>query len=791
MQRRDFLKLSATAGAVSCVTACGSKTAETVTPPQPDAQEQVNWGSCTCNCGHSCPLQVVTRDGDIVRIETDNLGDDSWESHQSRACAKGRSFKKKVYAADRLKAPMKRIGKRGEGRFVEISWEEAFDTIAAELRRVIDTYGNEAVYCQYGSGRLYSWFSGGHWNGGGRWGAKLLNLLGGYLGQYNTYSSGQASNAGQYTFGGRPVSGYAELQNSDFYLSFGHNPGETEMSGAGGGYDLSVLAKGLETVIVDPRYTDTLVSKEAKWLPIRPGTDAALCEALCYEIITRGAADEAFLNRYCVGYDNQTLPQGAPANADFKSHILGGGPDGVAKTPEYAAPITGIAADEIRALATKLIAAEAPFIGQGLGPQRQANGEQTVRAITMLPLLLGKVGLPGTSTGFTPAKNVFPLTLSPTGANPTKAQIPCFMWSEAVARGEEMTALKDGVRGVDQLSTGIKFIWNYAGNALINQHSDANGTHRILEDESLCEFILVHDVQMTPSARYADILLPDLTDVEVNDISGNPATHAGVITAMTSAIRTPFEAKGCFEVCLEVARRLGVEREYAEGRSYQQWLEHLYNGFAASKGYPEYAELVRMGIYRVQDTTPKIGLEAFVDNPEANPLATPSGKIEIYSETLAQMAQSWVLPEGDEIPAIPSYVRTWEGYEDVDTRAEYPLQLIGHHTKGRTHSSFHSNRWMREAVEDCVWINPKDAQERMIQSGSLVLIRSKRGQVRVRARITPRIMPGVVSLPQGAWRNNAGEVDDGGCVNTLTAMRPTAIGKCNPQHTNLVEITPA
>ncbi|ABV36015.1 anaerobic dimethyl sulfoxide reductase, A subunit, DmsA/YnfE family protein [Shewanella sediminis HAW-EB3] len=788
MQRRDFLKLSAAAGAVSCVTACGSKKTETVIPEVPVA-EKINWSSCTCNCGHSCPLKVVTRDGKIARIESDDLGDDSWESHQSRACAKGRSTKKKVYAADRLKVPMKRVGKRGEGNFREISWEEAFDTIAAQLRRVIDTYGNESVYCQYASGRLYSFFSGGHWAYGGLWGAKLLNILGGYLGQYNTYSSGQASNAGQYTFGGRPASGYAELRNSDLYLSFGHNPAETEMSGAGGSYALSVVAKGVETYVVDPRYSDTAVSSQCHWLAIRPGTDGALCEALAYEIITQGAADEAFLAKYCVGYDQSTLPASAAANSDYKSHILGQGPDGVVKTPEYAAAITGICAEEIRLLATKLIAAKAPFISQGLGVQRHACGEQAVRSILMLPLLLGKVGQSGTNTGFQPARNVYPLAFSPTGANPVTAKIPCFLWTDAVVRGEEMTATTDGIRGAEKLSANIKFIWNYAGNALINQHSDVNKTHEILQDESLCEFILVHDVQMTPSAKYADILLPDLTDAEGTDISANSATEAGVLTAMTSSVNTPFSAKGCFEVCLEIAKRLGVEQEYAEGKNYQQWLESLYNEVAVKKGYPNYDELVKMGIYRVKDTKPVIGLKSYIDDPVASPLSTPSGKIEVYSETLDTMSKTWTLNEGDEIPAIPKYIKTWEGFEDLETKKQYPLQLIGHHAKGRTHSSFHSNPWMREAVEDAVWMNPKDAAARGISQGDEVLVTSLRGKLKVRARVTPRIMPGVTSLPQGAWTKKQGDVDVGGCVNALTSQRPTAIGKCNPQHTNLVEIS--
>ncbi|QIZ78033.1 DMSO/selenate family reductase complex A subunit [Ferrimonas lipolytica] len=791
MERRNFLKLSATAGAVSCITACGSKSSNSSTPTVPEvSEEQVNWAACTCNCGASCPIKIVTQDGTITRVETDDMGDDSWAEHQSRACARGRSFKRKVYAADRLKVPMKRVGKRGEGNFEEISWEEAYDTIADNLKRIIDTYGNESVYCQYATGRLYSFFSGGHWINAGQWGGRLLNLLGGYTRQHNTYSSGQLANAGSLMFGTTSSSSYAEMGKSDFILTFGFNPAEMRASGAGGTYDYSVFTQNVETVVVDPRCSDSALGDQHSWMAIRPGTDAALCEALAHEIISRGAADDAFLAKYCVGYDQSTLPDSAAEFSDFKSHILGLAPDDVPKDVAYASAITGISEAKITELADKLIAADKPFVTQGLGPQRHACGEQTVRAITMLPLLLGKVGKEGTNTGFMPSTNTGAFWLSPTGTNPVETSIPCFLWTEAIINGENMTAEEHGIRGSDKLSANFKFIWNYAGNAMINQHSDTVETDKILQDDTLCEFILVHDVQMTPSAKYADILLPDFTDAEVNDISANSGTDSGVLTAMTTSIDTPFDPKGCFEVANEVAKRLGVEAAFNEGRTYQEWLEYLYAASTAGGDYPTYEELVEQGIYRLKNPVQVIGLKSFIDDPDINPLSTPSGKVEVYSETMQTMADTWILPDGDEIPAIPKYISTWEGYEDKETKEKgYPIQLIGHHTKGRVHSSFHSNDWMREAVEDAVWMNPKDAQERGISQGDTVLIESLRGTVKVRARVTPRIMPGVASLPQGAWLDMKDGIDEGGCVNTLTSLRPTAIGKCNPQHTNLVEIS--
>ncbi|MGI2258435.1 DMSO/selenate family reductase complex A subunit [Shewanella sp. GXUN23E] len=787
MERRSFLKMSAALGCAASVAGCDSSSSDVdAKPPLPPMSlERVNWSSCTCNCAAACALKVYSRDGVVTRVETDSSGPDTGVDIQARACLRGRSSRQKIYAADRLKTPMKRVGKRGEGKFVPISWDEAYSTIAAELKRVIDTYGNDAVYWQYASGT-------NQYRAGGRESSKrLLNLLGGFLDMYGSYSAAQIVPASVYTFGEFASSDYKQMNNSDLILSFGFNPAETRMSGTGGGYDYVNAATEVTTIVVDPRYSESALADGCSWLPIRPGTDAALCEALAYQIISQGRHDQQFLDKYCVGFDQQSLPESAPANSDYKSHILGLGADGIAKTPAWAAAITGIPERQIIDLADKLTNARAPFITQGWGPQRQANGEQTARAIYMLPLLLGKLGLPGTNNGNWP-RHGGTLGAMPIGVNKVKAKIPCFMWTEAVINGKNMTATEHGVQGVDKLSQNIKFIWNYAGNTMINQHSDTFATAKILEDESLCEFILVHDVQMTPSAMFADILLPDVMDLEQHDIISNPGTNMESVIAMTTSVKPPFEAKSCFDVCLELAKRLGVEEAFTEGRDYQQWVEYVYQrSRTKNPALPSYQEVCEKGVVKVAQQGEGITLQKFIADPLANPVSTPSGKIEIYSERLAQIAAQWALPEGDVISAIPMYCDTWEGVGDLETKQDFPLQLIGHHTKGRTHSSFHNIPWLREAVQDAVWMNPIDAMNRGINQGDEVIVSSKRGAVRTIAKITPRIMPGVASLPQGAWFKPENGTDIGGCVNSLTSLRPSPLAKGNPQHTNLVQITRA
>jgi len=797
MERRSFLKMSAAMGCAVTVTGCNTGSSDVnVVPPITTLEEKVDWSCCTCNCGHNCPLKVITVDGKVTRIETDNIGDDKFGTHQVRACLKGRSSRKKVYSPDRLNGPMKRVGPRGHASsFVECTWEEAFSIIAKNLSRVYAESGPSAVYPHYGTGRLYAKYSGGDWRWAGQWGAKLLCEMGGYLNHYGTYSSSQQLAAMNHTYGGNASSTYTEMRHSDLIVAFGFNPAETRMSGAGGTYDWSTCTKDKKIIMIDPRYSDSCLGKEDKWLAIRPGTDAALCEALAYEIITQGKADKAFLDKYCVGFDSDTLPASAKPGRDYKSHILGNGEDGIAKTPEWAEKITGIAANDIRDLANELINAKTPFICQGLGPQRHAIGEQSVRAIIMLPLLLGKIGIPGTNSGTWPGHGGTSIQLSPKGTNPYKGSISFFTWIDAIQRGTEFTQEKDGLKGVERLDSNIRFIWNYAGNALINQHSDSFGTHEILASKNSEElFILVHDVFMTPSAKYADILLPDLTDLEHTDVSSFGGTNQETVIPMTSSVDCPVDAKGCFEVTYEIAKILGKAEAVFEGKDYSQWLSQLYErDKVASKGnLPSYDELVKGGLYKIDKPGyTNVAFKSFFENPETNKLNTPSGKVEIYSETLAEMADKWELPDGDLIPAIPMYHKTWESYEDVENRKTYPIQLIGHHTKGRTHSSFHNIPWLRESVEDAVWMNPKDANERGIIDGSMVEIVSMRGSVIIAAKVTPLIMPGVASLPQGAWLDSSrlnDKVDTGGNVNSLTKYHPTPIGKCNPQHTNLVEI---
>ncbi|MDV2876154.1 selenate/tellurate reductase subunit YnfE [Phytobacter diazotrophicus] len=759
------------------------------------AEEKVVWGACSVNCGSRCALRSHVRDNEVYWVETDNTGEDVYGNHQVRACLRGRSIRRRINHPDRLNYPMKRVGKRGEGKFERISWDEALDTIAGSLKGIVEKYGNEAVYINYSSGIV-----GGNITRSSPSAsiiARLMAIYGGFLGQYGTYSTAQIAYAMPYTYGSNEGNSTSDIENTKLVVMFGNNPAETRMSGGGITYFLEQARErsNARKIVIDPRYTDTAAGREDEWIPIRPGTDAALVAGIAWVLINENMVDQPFLDTYCVGYDEKTLPEGAPANGHYKAYILGQGDDGIAKTPQWASAVTGIPVDRIVKLAREIGQTKPACICQGWGPQRQANGELTARAIAMLPILTGNVGINGGNSGARESTYTITIERMPMPENPVKTKISCFSWTDAIERGAEMTALRDGVQGKDKLDVPIKFIWNYAGNTITNQHGDINHTHDVLQDDKKCEMIVVIDNFMTSSAMYADILLPDLMTVEQEDIIPNDyAGNMGYLIFIQPVTAPKFERKPIYWITSEIARRLGpdIYQKFTEGRTQEEWLKYLYaKMLAKDPQLPSYDDLKKMGIYKRKDPAGRyVAYTKFRDDPQANPLKTPSGKIEIYSSRLARIASTWEIPKGEVISPLPVYASTPEGWDDP-ARSKYPLQMFGFHYKSRTHSSYGNIDILEAACRQEVWINPIDAQKRGIVNGDMVRVFNGRGEVRIAAKVTPRIMPGVSAMGQGAWHNadmQGDRVDHGGCVNTLTTHRPSPLAKGNPQHTNLVEI---
>ena len=340
--RRDFLK---TSSACSLAAAAGGVTipftVQAATAAQKGAAagsakavgDKVVWNACKVNCGGRCALRFHVTKGQLTWVETDNTGVDEYGDHQVRACLRGRSIRQRFYHPDRLKYPMKRVGKRGEGKFERISWEEAYTLIANSLKETVAKYGNEAVYVNYATGTLGSRFlrSSAFFS----LPARLMNCYGGHLKFYNSYSTAQITDGMRFTYGDSSGNDLSDMANTRLIVSFGDSQAETKMSGGGGTYHLAEARRrsGARMIVIDPRYSDTAATHEDEWIPIRPGTDVALCAAIAHVLITENMVDQAFLDKYCVGYDEKTLPASAPKNGHYKSYILGQGDDGIAKTP--------------------------------------------------------------------------------------------------------------------------------------------------------------------------------------------------------------------------------------------------------------------------------------------------------------------------------------------------------------------------------------------------------------------------------------------------------------------------
>lgn len=370
ISRRTLMKSSTLAGLALasgsvCLPFSRKAVADAIQPAAHQAAEKVVWGACSVNCGSRCALRLHVRDEEVYWVETDNTGNDQYGDHQVRACLRGRSIRRRMNHPERLNYPMKRVGKRGEGKFKRISWDEAFDEIADNLKRIVAKYGNEAVYINYTSGIV-----GGNITRSSPYAslvARLMNCYGGFLSHYGTYSTAQISCAMPYTYGSNDGNSTSDIENSKLVVLFGNNPAETRMSGGGITYYLEQARErsNARMIVIDPRYTDTAAGREDEWIPIRPGTDAALVAGLAHVLITENLVDQAFLDSYCIGYDEKTLPAGAPENSHYKAYILGTGADATAKTPEWASHITGIPAERIIKLAREMGQAKPAYISQG------------------------------------------------------------------------------------------------------------------------------------------------------------------------------------------------------------------------------------------------------------------------------------------------------------------------------------------------------------------------------------------------------------------------------------------
>ncbi|ADD68935.1 anaerobic dimethyl sulfoxide reductase, A subunit, DmsA/YnfE family [Denitrovibrio acetiphilus DSM 12809] len=880
VSRRTFMKWSALLGAAATVgcgsldgsDSSGSGGSDSVIEPKEFDYDKAVWSACNVNCGSNCPLKLYVKDGVVVRVSTDNETEDVYGSYganyQMRSCVRGRSVRQRIYNTDRLKYPMRRVAgsPRGAGQYERITWEEAINEISAKMQSVKSNYGPDSFYIQYATGTIDASIACS-WPPASTPMARLHNLWGGWLNHYSDYSTSQIT-ASLCLLEGSSFSNntITDAVNSNLVVLWGNNPANTRMgSGRHWTYHLQKAKEAnpnLKFIVVDPFYTDTALALEADWISIRPGTDAALVAGMTHYLLSENLLDEDWIDERSVGWseasfanvkevfegeesgyapaydkawgDTDTTEPPVAPESSYKSYLLGLGADGVVKDTAWASNITGIPEKTIQDFAKQLLNQSPAMVIQGWGPQRNSLGGNNCRAIGLITILTKNIGITGGGTAAREGAASVSIRMnkwvSTFPANPVPQTISNYAWPQAIKDNTVMTGKTWGVRGLptpdDALPQPIKFIWNYAGNCMLNQHGDINNTMEMYKDESLVECIVTIDNYFTPSAMISDYILPDCTNFEQNDISTNSGGNTCDIKFQNKAIEPMFECKTIYEMMSLIAAKLGIEGEFTEGRTQEEWLEYLFDQsiatygdqgvFTAEKGQDTFAKCHEKGLIKHYSTTavPSVAFEDFVSDPSSNRVSTPSGKFEIFSKRLYNLSHQWSFPaeyqDGkDKITALPEYYAAWDGYEDP-TISTYPFQVVGFHHKQRTHSTYYNTEWNREASQQAAWINTEDAQNLGISHGDIVDIYNDRGRVRIVAKVTSRVMPGVIGLPQGAWYNPGGKwynsdiehvgtlseaeigntsvVDHGGCMNVLTSLRPGPISKGNCQHSVLASI---
>jgi len=702
--------------------------------------------SSAFDCGGRCPLRVHVKDGKIIRIETDDF---EIKEEQLRACLRCRALRQYVYNPNRLKYPLKRDGPKGSGKFKRISWDEALTEIAEKLNEVKEKYGNSSIFLVMGGGYQAALHDGMFAM------IRLLTRFGGYSTHFGNVSSEGAVYATQTHYTSPFVgSSRADLLNSKLIIMWGWDPARM-ISGTDTIFNLiKAKEKGIKIICIDPRYSDSAVVLADQWIPIIPGTDTAMMIAMAYMMIKENLYDQAFLDKYTIGFNK------------FKDYVLGN-EDGQPKTPKWAEEITSVPAETITSLAREYATTKPAALMDCQGPARSAVGELYNRCAMTLTAMTGNVGKHGGSAagglmGIPYGHMFFASRIPPPYRNPVETGLKSVRGSldlqlrfqarchtnkifDAILKG------KEGGYPFD-----IKFAW-FVNNNFLNQLGNANKSAEALKK---LDYMVIADLWLTPTARYADIILPVTSVAEKSDIA-RPWPSGPYYTYINQAIEPLGECKSDLRIAEELADKLGLEEfvKYPDEKKAIRFLIKLREDTRKSiKNINKFRE---EGIHRLSIEEPYVAFKEQIEDPENKPFKTPSGKIEIFSQRIADLND----PEN---PPIPKYMERWEGRYDPLSE-KYPLQLISPHPKSRIHSEMYLVEWLSEVDPHVAWINPIDAEPRGIKNGEEILVFNDRGKLTIKAWLTERIIPGVISIFEGAWYNpDDNGIDRGGCVNTLT-----------------------
>ncbi len=804
------------------------------------------------NCGQGGPVQVHVKDGKIIRVRPlvfDNTDAPSWkiEAHGKKfvpfrkVCLPAYSLteRARAYSDDRIKYPMVRVDfdpdgqrhqeNRGKSGYRRVSWEEALDLVAREMKRIRASFGASAIMSRASSHHNWGFF-------GYRtsvW-ARFFNLIGfteivDNPDSWEGWHWGAAHAFGFYWRFGLPEQYDLledALKNTELVIHWGNDPDSTH--GVYGGQESAIWRLwlkqlGIRQIFIDPFCNYTAVIQADKWIAPRPGTDAAMAEAIAYIWLKTGNYDKDYLSTHTQGFE------------EFKKHILGE-EDGTPRSPEWAENICGVPARTIVALAndwaSKRTMLAAGARGGESGACRQAYGTEWPRLMVYLQAMrgLGKPGVNiwGTSMGapFNPSPD-FPgyntgginKLARKQAVNPVKQRInrllvpqailnPPVHWNGPGTCGRSIEQQFDKYTYPIPDCSEVKMFYRYGGSYMSTMIDTSNWV-RMYQSPKL-DFVVNQDCWWCNETHLADVILPACTNFERNDISewahpGGASLHSScecnhrVIVYQQKCVDPIYESKSDYWILTQLAERLGVKEEYTEGNSEEDWIEKYFYVSELPK-YISFQEFKNKGYYVVplpEGYKPTPALRWFYDgrpcdtpdymNPKRGTekdleLGTFSGKIEFVSESLKKYT-----PEDQERPMLARYIPSWEGYDSELTK-KYPLQCIIPHPRMTFHTHHDTHAlWLGEIPANRIlkngyyWhtvrIHPQDAKNRGIQDGDIIKLFNDRGTVLGIAQVTERMRPGVVHSYEGSSLydpvepGNPQSPDRGGCVNILSPGR--------------------
>lgn len=828
ISRRTFVKWATTASALAALPvrsgllaspAQSEQTAATLlagTQPLRAPLEGV-WKPSMCwqNCGGRCLNKVFMVGNTIIRQKTDDSHPDSADFPQQRGCLRGRSQRRHVLGADRIRYPMIRKhwvsgggdkSLRGRDQWVRISWDKALDIIASETKRITEKYGQDSLWLTGKSS------DNPHYH-------NIFAAAGGFTADWGTLSTGAweetAGLMGLY-WGYFGINDRFDLRKSQLIVLWGANAAWSS-PGNPTNYLLHAKQAGAKFICIDPVYTDVAELTDADWVPVNPATDQVLALGIMYVLLEEDdpeknpLIDWDFLHRCTVGFDADHMPPGSDPKDNFRDYLLGTY-TGEPKTPEWASDICGVPPSVIRKLARQIGGTKRVALTCGWAPARINNGEGWVQAFSTLGFMTGHMGRPGRMTGpnchsvannngtflVNPGKSGLPQI-----ANPLSRKINHNELNRALHKGKFRQA------GKGEVDINIQMIFHVFNNTM---QTRSNIKEAVAAYRKTVEFVVAPAFVYTTNAKYSDLVLPVATPWErVGFFSDKYARECLFVTA--NVIPQLYESQTDQWIAKEIGKRLGLEiKKIFPTTEKQQFFNELAGATVIDTdgqtpvplvtitrediekwgvtGTPQQGKVVldkflADGKYQVRrqegDNYGFIAFEDFVRDPAKYPRKTESGKFEIYCRQLNARSKDY---GWSEVPPIPKYIPPVKGYEstfeDWSTREKgpYPFQIVTPHYLRTSHSTFDNVQQLQEAMPSPVLLNAADAKRLNIRHGDTVLVSTSMGKVLRPANVTQTIKPGVVSLPHGRWANidEKTGIDSSGADNVLYEQVPTGLG---------------